>query len=306
MASESPLSFPMDLKQLQSYLKIGKLLIKVISPLKEKITHAIHWETTRQMHHGCIHAIRRFSTVTRSRGPDHWDTEPVTEGIRELASHLLHVPKQKLHVTLKLIAPTGGNPADLTVSTLGRTGASSRPEDAGDSALNRVGNNSDFASLLGCSDGVTDWKRAYNVFHCPNLEKRQKYCCSRTNFLDFYRTSLVFPLRVEVLNSNQTETFGFVTIDSMSANIFSLPDIFDFGGDKLDEYATIIDASCLIHAIATVVDTLAMIMRSGWGANKTAHPRKVSRPALPANPTPNVTTKHIKQKALRQRRTGGD
>ena len=126
-----------------------------------------------------------------------------------------------------------------------------------------VKENSCFASCLGVADSITNWPIPVTAFSCPDLKAHaEKFVCGRTNHLNFYGATLVFPLRVKRAVDENYQFLGFFTIDTLAGLKYfkHLPDIFSVQptAKELQSYMNLLNGSPVYHLGGVVADALAL------------------------------------------------
>lgn len=124
-----------------------------------------------------------------------------------------------------------------------------------------AGENSGFASLLGCNDRLNTWEpHVYCAFLCNDLTKRN-FDCGRANWHLHYKSTAVFPLRYPVGNDGIQKVMGFLTFDSLETGIFgNIPDIYGFTNELRDRYREKLWQSAFVHTCGLLADCLAGMM----------------------------------------------
>lgn len=119
-------------------------------------------------------------------------------------------------------------------------------------------NNTVWCALLGRTDGRFSWPR-FKCFSCNDLYSERSFVCSRENWNDHYRSTLVFPIRyMKDPRTRYCEISGFLAFDSLVKNAFGkLPNIFDYKEDP-NKYHSDMSTKTLFHAGALLADTLSV------------------------------------------------
>ena len=220
----------------------------------------VMWGTASQLHHKFAHHLRDFAVGT---GGDFSGVNPaqlrgLIDGCRDVVCQFLEVESCIIHATLKFIGPCPSeNRSQAPIYTVARSSQSSRTPEIG--IPHPAGHNSDFSALLGCADRQYLWSQPYSVFACGDLTAPHvHYDCSRVNWQNCYRTTLVLPLRYPDPHTLEQQFMGFLTFDSLRANVFGdIPDIFRHIGNGRDEYTEKLSKCPLVHLTGVMADILA-------------------------------------------------
>ena len=220
-------------------------------------------ETVHRIHLSSVHSIRRFAVDGYYSGAlkDESPFEPFFQLVTELRNTMakaLAVDETNLHCTLKVCEGEEVAPKeDWNVYTIGRSLPCRRPMEFRP-VSHKIGHNSSFASLAGCSDRQNHWEPyAFSCFCCNDLSKHPRYDCSRPDWDKHFRSTLVFPLRYKRGWDREFSILGFLTFDSLKTNIFSkIPDTFDYM-ESPDDYDRTLRQSFIYHTGGIMADTLA-------------------------------------------------
>lgn len=192
-------------------------------------------------------------------------TDICTEA-RELLGTFLELEPNDLHCCLKVMIASSGRPEDDRVATWARSEPlDDRPLNGKGDQGHLVSRNTVWSALLGRSDGNHLW-RVFNCFCCNDLLKHgDKFRCDRENWSRYYRSTLVFPLRYRV---EQTETpyrhIGFLAFDSPKIGAFRrLPNIFD-SWDEPSPYRNELELRTAFHLGAICADVLGTFLRRAY------------------------------------------
>ncbi len=231
-------------------------------------THSIIVEILGALHWSGIHGIRKF--IVDGHLLDEQSLDENFEALEALATRCrdafaanLGVEKNRLHCSIKLCEGSEGSlKAEWNIWTLARSELS--PKDPprgplGPEAGQLAGKNTAYAALTGCSDGKTEWAgvRTFSCFCCGDLRKHGEYVNARSNWWDYYKSGIVFPLRW--LNKTETsmKVKGFLSFDSKLRNIFgATPCIFDYK-DDYGRYYDKLSKSHVYHVGGIMADVLA-------------------------------------------------
>jgi hypothetical protein len=186
-----------------------------------------------------------------------------------LSADLLELDGNHLHCSLKVLL-RGETSEDDVVATWMRSepydGRSGFPSPD----THRVSENSVWCALLGRYDGNFNWKNPFCCFACNDLiEHGSEFRCSRDRWQDYYRSTLVFPLRYlsQANGERKYNVIGFLAFDSPNKNAFArVPDIFDYRDrpDKIADYNTKLSAAAVFQIGAVMADTLSMFLRPAY------------------------------------------
>lgn len=251
--------------------KLAKLHPELYPDVRKSRLKAI-----RAIHHEAVHAIRKFAVeghfgVIIGDGKLQKPYEPydsLANAFRNAVAGVLECNPTAIHCTLKYCTGKEGTlPQEWEVWTFARSTiqSSARPRYMGPGYFQKIGENSGFASIVGCSDTKIDWTSpAHRCFACYNLPAYDEYVNSKRDWSRWYTSTLVFPLRYEKwgkqINRPHDYIMGFLTFDSLDNNIFGeLPPIFDYI-DKPGEYALELDKLEICHTGGIIADTLATVM----------------------------------------------
>lgn len=215
-----------------------------------------------RLHLLSIHQIRNFSLGRYLSGglyelASFAPLEELANAHRNVFSDFLEVAPEGLHCTIKVCCGGGPDKADIKVCTIARSIPCHRPPEYGPDVYHLVGQNSSFAPLVGCNDRKNIWiPQAFSCFACNNLIKHSgQYDCSREDWMNYYKSTIVFPLRYRI--GAKSKVMGFLTIDSDRVNVFgAIPDIFDHK-DNSSVYAEKLSFAGAFHIGGILADTLA-------------------------------------------------
>jgi len=162
-----------------------------------------------------------FDSLTRK------DFNPLAKACNESLAIYLGKDPKNINCTIKFCCPRDPGNKRVEIKTMGRSNHQSRPP-GNSKKKHYIDGNTTFCALLGISDGVTDWQYCLPYFYCANLAKRKgKFKCSRSKFLKYYKTSMVYPLRVQDDNNDQPTIYGFLTFDSKKTGMFRRKGLID-------------------------------------------------------------------------------
>lgn len=181
-------------------------------------------------HHLVAHVMKEIAIRLNDGGFDSLtrkDFNPLAKACSESLAVYLRKDPKKINCTIKFCCPPDPGNKKVEVKTMGRSNHQSRPP--GKSKMRHyIDDNTSFCALLGKSDGETDWPYCLPYFYGANLAKQKdKFKCSRSKFLKYYRTSMVYPLRVQDENNEQPTIFGFITFDSLKIGMFRFKGLVD-------------------------------------------------------------------------------
>jgi hypothetical protein len=162
-----------------------------------------------------------FDALTRQ------DFNPLARACREAVAIFLNKDLKKINCTIKFCCPPDPGNKRIEVKTMGRSEHHSRPP-GNENKKHYLDDNTTFCALMGVSDRVTDWKYSLPYYYRANLTKHQEWTkCSRSKFLKYYKTTMVYPLRMQDPNNGQPTIYGFLTFDSKRSMTFRLRGLVD-------------------------------------------------------------------------------
>jgi hypothetical protein len=216
----------------------------------------------RQLHQGATHALRDF-TAELVREPR--NLEMVGSQAAHLATefrigmgNLLELSENRLHCSLKMYSGTPGGGLQLSTWTKSQP-TDHRPRKP--SAVPTSKTSTIYAALRGESDEHFKWPKL-SCFCCNDLDKwGARYNCGRTNYRQYYRSTMVFAVRqMQRGKTGPATEIGFLAFDSLQANAFvGMPDVFDFVSQP-DKYRELCDGSAAFHLGATYADLWGTVM----------------------------------------------
>jgi len=217
-----------------------------------------------KLHLESAHQIRTFSihkyflgAIDNSLKP-YEPFENLANALRNTLLEMIELPSQRLHCTIKICNSIEDLPkSQWKVYTIARSLPYRGREEFGPSVYHLIGSNSSFAPLVGCNDRKNTWlPLVYSCFACNNLTKHsERYDNSRDNWSNFYRSTIVFPLRYR--ENHEIKIIGFLTFDSNQIGAFgNIPDIFDYK-DNPSAYEEKLSYSSVYHIGGIFADTLA-------------------------------------------------
>jgi LmbE family N-acetylglucosaminyl deacetylase len=216
------------------------------------------------LHEDVVHSMRKFALACEYCGStDEWDERswevfgPAARDFctasRKLFCDLAELEDNEIHCCVKLIVKS-----ESVV-----TWARSQPADIRDETIaHPINQNSVWSALLGRNDGRRTWP-LFNCFSSADLVKHiSQFSNTRPDWLEHYRSVLVFPLRYANRRSTTNfDTFGFFALDSKKANAFAgMPDIFEYIEDR-DVYHDRARKCAMFQAGAAIADNLSMFLR---------------------------------------------
>ncbi|MBN2128563.1 MAG: hypothetical protein JW741_03670 [Sedimentisphaerales bacterium] len=234
---------------------------------------AIAPSLVRTLHHDAIHEIRRFSAegyfqVKIDKRTPYLPYENLANACRSAMAAVTKSPARDIHCAIKRCGgERGGPPADWRVWTFAAsTIESGRPDEFGPDCYRLIGENSAFASLVGCKDRKTEWGRySYRCFGCNDLTEYSEYDDSDDDWSKWYKSALVYPIRYERASAEENDkphdfVFGFLAFDSLNPEVFSgIPAVFEYVGQPV-AYHRELNKSDVYHAGGIIADTIALGM----------------------------------------------
>ena len=227
------------------------------------------WTFLAPFHEDLIFRMRTFGVaLTECRNHPNsasYRAQEVCTESRRLMGRLLDMRDTELHCCWMLFA--AGEDASLEYV---ETCARSRPTDARLSLLGMadrhpVSKNTVSCALLGRDDRHTRWK-PLRCFATNDLVAHEKlFETTRTDWAQFYRSVLVFPLTYPDSNDPGIyETLGFLAFDSLRKDAFpGVPDVFAYR-DRWTEYHALLAKSTAFQLGAIIADILAMFLRPAY------------------------------------------
>lgn len=238
----------------------------------------------KPLHLEAIHRVRRLKAGLAATD-ESWDSRirelpEFCTAARSVMGRALGLGEEALHCCIKAFpesaapesAARQSNLGDLEVATLGRSLPSDgRPNEQWPADPHLVKKNTVFASLLGAAvepeggGGLYQWKR-FNAFSCNDLMRWNDegwFHCSRHDWKQFYRSALVYPIRVVYysnLTLNKPTVVGFLAFDCPRTDGFAgLPDIFQYMNDPTKYERKLRDCP-VFHLGAILADVLAIAL----------------------------------------------
>ncbi len=214
-------------------------------------------------HINFVHELRKVSINAESIAESNisCDTlESLADGCRDVMADILEVWPNDLHCTMKLCEGEGCEKEEIKVYTIARSQPCKRPAEYGLDNYHLIGNNSSFASIVGCGDRRNKWTpHAFTVFVCGDLTKESNYDDSRGDWKDYYRSTMVFPLRIKKTKDKEYNVFGFLTFDSYKTNALKgMPNTFRYITDKKG-YDEKLSYSAAFHIGGSLADSISTI-----------------------------------------------
>lgn len=231
-------------------------VLKVFRTIRERMVlgtfHKLHLET--------VHAIRKYVVNEDSPGSTDWGC--LADGCRNVIADLLELPDRSLHCTIKLChGEEEDAEEDWIVYTIARSEPCARPAEYGLDHHHLVGHNSSFAAIVGCKDRKNTWTPyAYSCFASNYLTQHgDKYDCSRKDYIQYFKSTLVFPLRYRKIHEESTLVQGFLTFDSPEENAFvGFPEVFAYRDNPAD-YEDKLSYLAVYHVGGIIADMLATV-----------------------------------------------
>jgi hypothetical protein len=252
-----------------TWLKVIGGGVAVLKFLKlRKLVHAFKYRARfpllRDIHLDIVHGMRCFAVALDTPGAE------VAPHAHRLCTRIAAVMRfhlglkpNELHCCLKVIVPQQKPTDAVVIETIAR---SDPDDDRGDDHEVREADTSTiYCSLMGKFDGKTKWS-VHNCFCSNNLPLAENlFKCDREDWQQYYRSSLVFPLRfISQTEPLRYSAVGFLCFDSPRANAFhGMPDIFKFR-DRFHAYHDQLQGSATFHLGAIFADTLSMFIRPAY------------------------------------------
>ncbi len=236
----------------------GKWLLREI-----KTTASYH--QYKELHH-VLHSLRKIPHHSPEMLCDPALAVEICTSFQSLMGAILEKRDQELHCCIKVLLKSSDGDR---VGTIGRSEPyDHRPQENDAEAAHLVERNSVWCCLLGRNDGKFEWP-VFSCFACGDLQAHPlDFKCDREHWQQFYRSTLVFPLRYikDEVNSSFV-TFGFLAFDSPLANAFGdLPDIFRYR-ERWHVYHQRLQKRAVFHVGAVFADTLSVLMRRAFEQN---------------------------------------
>lgn len=235
-----------------------------------------------RMHNNVLHKMREFAIYINNLSPETSShvgclARDTVTACRDLMSDLLEMPDHELHCCFKVIVKGDDQNHDRVVTFARSEPQDHHHDDNQTTSEHFVNNNSIWSALMCKDDGKTKWARPYSCFSCNDLRARSDiFQCSRTNWEEHYRSTLVFPLRylTDPVN-NKFTTIGFLSFYSLRKDAFySLPDIFDYT-HEWDGYHSLLSENAVFQLGACLSDTLSTFLRPTYEGNNNVSEKTV-------------------------------
>lgn len=232
----------------------------IISAVKHRATYSLF----QTIHEEVVHPMREFALHPHRVGAHPEDLPrtviDICTGLRKVMGNVLELDADMLHCCMKVIVRHGDHDQ---VATLGR----SKPWDNREGPrflwpndTFRIDENTVWAALFGRQDGKTKWDEV-RCFACNDLAKRAEFCCKRESWEQYYRSTLVFPIRL--VNNSPSEVrriVGMLAFDSPKTGSFgTVPDFFDYRG-RWAEYHHALRSQTVFQVGATFADSLGVML----------------------------------------------
>ena len=247
-------------------------LVKILKIITGIAYRKYQWTVFASQHHLVAHSMKEIAIKLDTGGFDSLtrkDFNPLAKACCESLAAYLNKDSKQMNCTIKFCCPRDPGNGQVEVKTMGRSNHQSRPPRE-DKKKHYINDNTTFCALLGKSDGITDWQYCLPYFYCANLAKRKdKFKCSRIKFLKYYKTSMVFPLRVQDENNEQPTVYGFLTFDSNKTKMFKWRGLLDtkrFQDDpnKLEndwtECVKSVEYSTLVNFCGSMADNITSVL----------------------------------------------
>jgi transcriptional regulator with XRE-family HTH domain len=279
-AKESGLSLS-TIAKLASGKKALKPSLSTISAIAAVLETTPEWLTGRgsttlialitALHNEAIHAIRsvvlnRLLSLSEDFKKSAAIYEFLATKFRNAFAVGLGLEPDRFHCSIKLVDLKNGNVAERRVRTLARSEACTADPAVLRASLREethqtVGMNSASAALLGCSDLHRNWGANYNCFCCNDLTKyANEYDNARSNYQDYYKAVMVFPLRWSERGKSQITVRGFLAFDSELTNVFpNTPCTFEYEHSAEAYYKDLCE-SVPFHVGGIIADVLATVI----------------------------------------------
>jgi len=239
-------------------LRLGrKLISSVKSRASLDLTHVLHKEVA--------HKARVFSVAIQDSNW-HLGGESAIElctACRRIMGNLLELPEHEIHCCLKGFLSGEAEKGGYKVATVAR----SEPYDMRVPTPEQydahpVTKNSVWSAFLGENDGKFSWG-GIRCFHCGDLyEQKDKFQCTRKDWEDYYRSTLVFPIfYMDDSKTRHRVISGFLAFDSKNKGAFrNLPDIFEWRDKELNKYRTLLEGKAQFHLGASLADMFGIFL----------------------------------------------
>ena len=219
-------------------------------------------------HFQVVHAMQQLSASMTTKLPDGQDAATqlairVCNECRMLMGHALELNANELHCCFKvMVSGTVAGDRERVATWVRSEPLDDRPVETGEANSHEVGKNTVWSSLMGVSDGKTNW-RPFPCFACNDLPAAgENFQCDRKDWQQYYKSSLVFPLRYT--QREQSAAFinmGFLAFDSPKCNAFAgIPNIFDFIGSP-SGFQDALEKRMAFNLGAAMADVLSACVR---------------------------------------------
>jgi len=231
---------------------------KLVSSVKRRAS----LDLAQVLHNDVIHRMRQLSASMAENNLEVGSERAieVCTACSKIMTNLLELSPHEVHCCMKVFTREQGTTSSGKVATLARSEPyDNRLVEANNTDEHPVDDgNTVWCALLGKSDGKHTWPR-FKCFSCGDLYNAKGFVCSRDDWRDHYRSTLVFPI-CHMSNSRTRfcEIKGFLAFDSSDKNAFGkLPNIFDYK-EEPNKYHSDLSKKTLFHIGALLADTLSV------------------------------------------------
>lgn len=232
-----------------------------------RIKHQAAFTLVRRCHLNVVHRMRRLAHCMQDGDAEqaaHLALQVCTE-CRKLLGTFLEIKDNRLHCCIKLLELDRLDGHEDKVSTWVRSEPmDDRPAEQGIGNAHLIRTNSVWSAFYGRSDGKTQW-RQMNCFACNDLTAHPEFVCDRQDWAQYYRSTLVFPIRYPIdAQATTYDYIGFLAFDSPDTGSFrGLPDIFEYK-DRPADYREKLEESTAFHVGALLADVLGTFLRPAF------------------------------------------
>lgn len=244
-------------------------LEKVVSAVRTRATAGLFL----RFHIEVLHSMRSLGIQMEEW--KHNELQTTQEACRvctscgELMRDLLELKSNQLHCCLKVLHKSS-NDEDIVTTWIRSEPLDGRSDKDDPEQPHFVHGNTVWSAFLGRYDGKFNWKQPFRCFSCNDLlEYKDLISNTRQDWSNFYRSTLVFPLRYARLIDGQRcfDIIGFLAFDSPRKKAFpELCDIFKYrdSAEQRAEYQDILDTTAPFHLGAVMADTLSTFLRPAY------------------------------------------
>lgn len=260
-----------------SGFEIAEMLVKGARLLRylgaENVVGKVRRRASREFFHllhiDVIHRLRNLAMCMEDGHPDKKLASVMAidfcSACALLMQQIVESERNDLHCCLKVIVK-GKDGADMLQTWARSEPSDERDDDEFGASLTQ---NTIWNAFRGHSDGSNVWRKMC-CFCCNDLTQfAQEYNNGRKEWLKFYKSKLVFPVRyLDKIKPNTWETIGFLEFDSTRTKTFpGMPCVFGYSKDPVG-YRSKLEKSAVFHSGAIIADSLSMCLRPYYESRK--------------------------------------